>query len=104
MIALEEELGNIVRKIEKNYNPEKIILFGSFASGVVREGSDLDLVVIKSTELDPWSRAEEVDRCISHDIPVDVLVYTPEEIEDRLKINDFFVKEFIEKGRVVYER
>ncbi|MBF0564509.1 MAG: nucleotidyltransferase domain-containing protein [Nitrospirae bacterium] len=104
MITLEEELRNIVREIEKNYNPEKIILFGSLTSESVKENSDIDLVVIKSTELDPWSRAKEVDRSISHAIPVDVLVYTPEEIEDRLKINDFFVKEILDKGIVVYER
>jgi predicted nucleotidyltransferase len=64
MFQLETELEKIVRSIESNYQPDKIILFGSLAEGKVTVGSDIDLVVIKETEKDPWS--EEVDRLIQH--------------------------------------
>jgi len=104
MGSLEIELKRIVDSIESNYQPEKIILFGSLAEGRATEGSDIDLIVIKDTDKDPWSRSEEVDRYIRHAVPVDVLVYTPREIEARLGINDFFVREFLEKGKVLYER
>ena len=104
MGSLEIELKKIVENIEINYNPEKIILFGSLAAGRATKGSDIDLGVIKDTDKDPWSRSEEVDRYIRHDVPVDVLVYTPREIVERLRINDSFVKEIMEKGKVLYER
>jgi predicted nucleotidyltransferase len=104
MGSLEIELKNIVDSIAINYHPEKIILFGSLAAGRATKGSDIDLVVIKDTDKDPWSRSEEVDRYIRHVVPVDVLVYTPREIVERLGINDLFVKEIMEKGKVLYER
>jgi predicted nucleotidyltransferase len=104
MDALESELAKIVDSIEKNYHPEKIVLFGSLAEGRLTKGCDIDLLVIKDTDKDPWSRSEEVDRFIQHTVPVDVLVYTPREIEERLGINDSFLKEILETGKVLYER
>lgn len=104
MYPLENELENIVRSIESNYQPEKIILFGSLAQGKAGEGSDVDLLVIKDTDKDPWERSEEIDRFIKHDVPADVLVYTPREILERLAMNDFFIRDILEKGKVLYER
>ncbi len=99
---LERELKRIVDTIIKNYFPKKIILFGSLANGDIREWSDIDLVVIKETGDNPWKRAAQIDRLIEHRAPVDILVYTPEEILQRLAMNDYFVKEFNEKGKVLY--
>ncbi|MEK7275274.1 MAG: hypothetical protein AAB110_08450 [Candidatus Desantisbacteria bacterium] len=48
-------------------------------------------------------RAAEVDQFIKHNLPVDFLVYTPEEVKERVQINDFFIKEILEKGQVIYE-
>lgn len=101
---LEEELKKIVQRLKTNYKPERIILFGSLVDGRVGRGSDIDLIIIKQTEEDPWTRASKVDRFIEHNMPVELLVYTPEEIEERLQMNDFFVKEVLERGKVLYER
>lgn len=101
---MEDELAQVILSIQIHYSPEKIILFGSYAEGNATEGSDIDLIVIKDTDEDPWSRSEEVERYVRHSVPIDVLVYTPQEIEQRLRMNDFFVRDFIEKGKVLYER
>lgn len=103
-LLLKEEVKNIVERIKTNYNPEKIILFGSLVNDRAGKGSDIDLIIIKQTKEDPWTRASKVDYFIEHNMPVELLVYTPEEIEERLKMNDFFVKEVIERGDVLYER
>lgn len=103
-ILLKEELKKIVENLKNNYDPEKIILFGSLADGKMKKGSDIDLLIIKQTQDDPWTRTKKADRCIEHHIPVDVLVYTPQEIEDRLSMNDFFVEDIMERGTVLYER
>jgi len=102
--GFEDELKRIVLKIKNNYNPEKIILFGSLAYGKIKKESDIDLLIIKETDKNPWARIEEVDRHIEHNIPIEVLVYTPEEIETRLRINDFFVRDIMKKGKVLYEK
>ena len=99
---LEKELKRIVDIIVRNYSPEKIILFGSLTKGDIHEWSDIDLIIIKFTEDDPWERAIKVDRFIEHKVPVDILIYTPEEVRQRLAMNDYFVKEFSEQGKVLY--
>ena len=104
MLSLRSELEKIIHSIEINYHPEKIILYGSLAAGRETEGSDIDILVVKDTDKDPWSRSTEVDRFIDHQAPVDVLVYTSREIEERLKMRDFFIKDILENGKVVYEK
>lgn len=98
-----EEVKEIVQALKVNYKPEKIILFGSLANGKTNESSDIDLMIIKQTKKNPWERAAEVDRFIKHNLPVDFLVYTPEEVKERIQINDFFIKEIMERGQVIYE-
>jgi predicted nucleotidyltransferase len=104
ILLLKEEVKNIVERLKANYNPDKIILFGSLVEGTAGRGSDIDLIIIKQTKEDPWTRTSQVDRFIEHNMPVELLVYTPEEIEERLKMNDFFVKEVLERGEILYER
>ena len=104
MISLRNELEKIVHSIEINYHPEKIVLYGSLAAGRETEGSDIDILVIKDTDKDPWSRTAEIDQFIDHQAPIDVLVYTSGEIKERLKMQDFFIKDILENGKVVYEK
>ena len=99
---LKKELKRIIDTIIRNYSPEKIILFGSLAKGDIYKWSDIDLIIIKFTNDDPWERTVKVDRFIDHKIPIDILIYTPEEVRQRLVMNDYFVKEFSEKGKVLY--
>jgi len=89
----------------REYQPEKLILFGSVAQGDIHEWSDLDLVVIKKTEQPLLERIEEVLRLIRPKVGLDVLVYTPEEVEDLVDERRVFVlDEIIYKGAVAYER
>lgn len=96
-------LETVVKSLRDKYHPEKIILFGSLTRKNIAEGSDIDLLIIKETDKNPWERAREVESIVERKVPFDLLVYTPEEIRDRLKINDFFIEEIFEKGEVIYE-
>lgn len=104
MIAAErrEALQEIVDNIRERYRPERIILFGSWARGVV-DAVDADLLIVKETDEDPWTRLATVDRFVSHAVPVDVLVYTPAELRERIEMNDTFVKEVLEEGVVLHD-
>jgi len=98
-----KEIKKITDQIVEKYKPEKIILYGSFASGKPHKDSDLDLLVIKKTRKARTKRHLEVDRLLlDRTMPLDILVYTPAEIKKRLLLGDFFVKNIIKQGRVLY--
>ncbi len=98
----EKEIKELVREIVEEYKPEKIYLFGSYVWGEPDENSDLDIFIIKDTEKSRIERQLEVRRLIKGRFPVDILVYTPKEVEKRLEMRDFFIEDIIKKGRSVY--
>ncbi|MGQ9787060.1 MAG: nucleotidyltransferase domain-containing protein [Anaerolineae bacterium] len=100
-----ETLPAAVERIVQELQPEKIILFGSYASGTPTPDSDVDLLVIMETEASGKERSWAVSRLlIPRPFPVDILVRTPQEIERALAEGDFFIREIIAQGRVLYER
>ena len=90
--------------IIKKFHPQKIILFGSFAWGKPNKDSDVDLMIIKNSKKNSFLRQLSVRRIIKGAIPVDILVYTPAEIKNRLNLGDFFIRDIIEKGKLIYEK
>lgn len=101
-LSLQHELKRIINILKSQYRPEKIILYGSAATGKVDPDSDLDIVIIKETTSRFYDRIGEVLRLTRPTEAIDVLVYTPEEYE-RLKTESWFVGEEIQKkGKVIY--
>ena len=98
-------LKEITRRIVEQFDPERIILFGSRSTGSSRTDSDVDLLVIMDTNEPPLQRAVEVKRaCRPRFVSMDLLVKTPEEVEARLKRGSFFLRQILEQGKVLYER
>ena len=98
-------LQDITRRIVDRFDPEKVILFGSRASGCQRADSDVDVFVIMETSSSPIQRSVEVRRaCRPRFVAMDVLVKTPEEVTTRLQMGSFFLRQILEQGRVLYER
>jgi predicted nucleotidyltransferase len=96
-------IDRITAQLIEKYQPEKIILFGSAARGEATPGSDVDLLIIKrDTPLYGADRVMEVSRLIERDVPVDFLVYRPEEFEKRLKMGDPFIELVMKDGKVLY--
>ena len=95
---------SVIAEKLKGYKPEKIILFGSRAWGKPKADSDIDLLIVKNTKKNPYKRIPEARKFL-RDInsPVDVLVFTSEEISRRLQAKDFFISEIFEKGKILYE-
>jgi predicted nucleotidyltransferase len=99
-------IAQLVETIAREYRPQKVILFGSYARGRPTEDSDIDLLIIKDTDARMVDRFVEVKRLIYDPqlrVPVSPLVYTPRELEERLDMEDDFVKEIIREGTVLYE-
>jgi len=104
-IQFKSHLKKVVKAIVDNYRPEKIILFGSAAVDRTHEDSDADLAVIKKTNKNFYDRIGEVSGVVPHGIPLDILVYTPEEFQQMQndKYGYFVRDEIIGKGKVLYE-
>jgi len=103
--ALEAELRRILPIIIDKYQPEKIILFGSLATGEVHEWSDIDLAIIKETELGYFDRLLAFKQLLDADLATDVFIYRPREFAARVVENHYFiVDEILGKGKVLYER
>lgn len=101
--CLGKALDRIVAVLVKEYRPERIILFGSAASGMVHEGSDLDLVIIKETSKRPIDRQVEVYRLVKPEVGIDLFIYTPQEFKYLESIGFSLVKEIVANGKVLYE-
>ena len=100
----QKEIQNIVNQIVKNYKPEKIILFGSFAYGKPKPSSDVDFLIIKNTKKKKVERIKDVLMQIKSNLPVEPLIYNPKEVQNRLSLGDFFFQDIVNKGKVVYEK
>ena len=99
-----QKITAIVRRL-KRYKPERVILFGSYAWGRPAKGSDVDLLIVKKSRKRKQDRLDDVNGLLFFSpIPVDALVYTPEELNRRLKLGDFFFTRIVEEGQVIYDR
>ena len=102
---IEDRLEDVKKRIVDTFSPQKIILFGSYAYGQPTPDSDVDLLVVMESDDRPVERAAKVSRLLRpRPFQMDILVRTPEEIQHRLEIGDQFIREVLEKGRVLYEQ
>ena len=95
----------VAQRIVEKFTPEKIILFGSYANGNPQASSDVDLLVVMKTDLTPRAQRLQIARTISpRPFGLDILVRTPTDLERRIALGDFFLREVVKKGKAIYER
>jgi uncharacterized protein len=95
----------VALRIADRFQPEKIILFGSYAYGHPKPESDVDLLVIMNTPLRSRQQRLEISRALSPRLfPLDVIVRTPRELAERIAMGDLFLCEITTRGKVLYER
>src|SRR5216684_1555509 len=89
------------RRVAKRFKPDKIVLFGSYAYGTPHQDSDVDLMVIMpaSNEI---NQSVRIWRALDAPFSLDLFVRTPEKLRRRLQENDWFLREVVEKGKVLY--
>ncbi len=98
-------ISNIVFRIATNVNPDKIYLFGSYATGLANEDSDIDLLVVKDTIEPKFKRSIEIQRLlIGTKLPVDIIVYTNDEFENEKSNRYSFINSAIQGAQLMYER
>ena len=100
--TLQSHIESITSQLISKYKPEKIILFGSAATGNAGPDSDVDFLIIKKdTPYKGRDRIIEVSRLIDRSIPADFLVYRPDEFERRLAMGDPFLEMIVSEGKVL---
>lgn len=102
MVDIEKIQAEIVQRLLP-LNPQKIILFGSYADGTARDDSDIDMLVIHSFEGNCAVQSAKMRLMLSSDYPIDLLVRRPEQVQRRLEMNDCFFEDILEHGKVLYE-
>ncbi|MFQ5750899.1 MAG: nucleotidyltransferase domain-containing protein [bacterium] len=104
MDEVELYLRDIVDRLVREFNPEKIILFGSYAWGSPNSASDLDIfVIVKISELSPTKRAAKAYRCLQGlKMPAEVIVSTRKKVERYRSVPSSLTRKIMERGKVLY--
>jgi len=100
------QIARLCAVIAREFQPEKIILFGSWAYGKPDTDSDIDLLVVMPFEGSPFRQAGTILNRVIQAVgvlPLDILVRTAEQLDERLALGDRFVREILERGKVLYE-
>jgi uncharacterized protein len=91
------------QRIAREFHPQRIILFGSHARGNTGPDSDVDLLVIMPTDgKTRYEQAFEIRQKVTADFPLDLLVRTPEEVQERMGMNDWFMHDVMREGITLY--
>ena len=97
------EIQSFSQQIVEQFQPEQIILFGSYAYGQPHQDSDVDLLVILPFEGLPVYKAIEIRKKLRPTFSLDLITRTSQQIQQRLDMGDFFIKNILQKGHILYE-
>jgi predicted nucleotidyltransferase len=100
----QEQISEITKRIVGHFKPQKIILYGSYANGTPTEESDLDLLIIKDSDIPSRLQNRKIRKILSDlRIPIDVIVKTPEEFQTYKDIIGTIIYPANQFGKVIYE-
>jgi predicted nucleotidyltransferase len=99
-----QKITSIAYQIANKFNPLKIVLFGSYATGNYHTYSDVDLLVVLDEDQTDGDPEIKVMLSVPHQFPMDIIVRSPDQIEERRKKGDTFLSDIIKHGIVLYER
>lgn len=102
-MATISDIEQLSQAIAREFNPQKIVLFGSHAWGTPAPDSDVDMLVILPFEGKGWRMATAIREKVKVTFPLDLIVRTEGQIADRLHKHGSFISEIVTKGRVLHE-
>ncbi len=103
MVAM-TDIQAVVDRIAEAYDPECVVLFGSYARGTATSDSDVDLLVILPFEGKSFWKSLEITNRVNPPFAVDVLARRPDDTQRRYAQGDPLIREALDQGRVLYER
>ncbi len=100
----EQKIRDLCDHIVREFHPERIILFGSYASGRSTPDSDVDLLVILDFEGKSFWQSLEILNRTNPRFPIDLLARRPDDTERRYREGDPLIRDALDRGKVLYER
>lgn len=100
---VQNEIQRITDKIVKDYQPEKIILFGSYAWGKPTKDSDIDLMIIKETDDTRKASSEIRGNLWDSNFAMDIIVKDPVSVNKRVSLGDPFLIKIFSHGKTIYQ-
>ena len=99
---INKEIDALVEQLIHSYHPQKIILFGSAQDKSKKYPNDIDILIIKDTTQPRLRRRAEALKKVSCNMPLDLIILTPREVEILEKKNAMFIKEILKTGTILY--
>jgi predicted nucleotidyltransferase len=96
-----EEVG---RRIGRQFHPDRVLLFGSYADGTATDDSDVDLLVVLPFEGRPFHKSLEILNRLDVRFPCDLIARPPADVARRYEQGDPLIREALDHGKVLYER
>lgn len=96
------DIQKFVADVAREFLPEKVILFGSYATGSARAESDVDLLVVMHEDVSGVRVAADIITRLKPALPVELVVRSSRQIKERLALNDFFLREIMTTGKELY--
>src|SRR5438270_2217593 len=96
-------IRRFARQVADRFRPDKIILFGSYAYGTPHQDSDVDILVVMPAK-NELSQATRIRLAVERRFPMDLIVRTPGNLRWRLEQGDWFLREIVSRGKVLYEK
>lgn len=100
----DKTIQEVTEKIAREFDPDKIILFGSRSQGAARPDSDLDLLVILSFEGSSFRKSLDILNRLDTRVPIDLVARRPDETARRYAQGDPLIREALDRGKILYER
>jgi predicted nucleotidyltransferase len=98
------KIRELTERIVQEFSPERVVLFGSYASGNPRPDSDVDLLVILPFEGKSFRKSLEILNRVNPGFPVDLLARRPDDTARRYREGDPLIREALDHGQVLHER
>jgi predicted nucleotidyltransferase len=102
MVAM-KEIERFGQQIGDRFGAEQVILFGSYAKGIATKDSDVDLLVVMPFEGRGVDESVRIRMTLRPSFPVDLLVRTPQRVQQRIQAGDTFLRTILQDGKVLYE-
>jgi predicted nucleotidyltransferase len=103
-MIIQTQITEFIDGIVQEFHPSRVILFGSYSKGTQTDDSDVDLFVELPRAKGGLLDVSHILRKLRPAFPVDMIIHTPRQVRTRIKQGDFFLRNIITKGKVLYER
>ena len=101
MVAM-SKIKELAGRIAKEFKPERIVLFGSYADGTPTVDSDVDLLVVMPFDGRSVDESVKIRMALRPAFPLDLIIRTSEMIQERIRQGDTFLIDIMENGKVLY--